>query len=156
MKILKLTNSAFYGLQEEVHNTKRAIIVLGFQTVKNIALTASVCDLFKSKNKSTHFPREELWKHSVAVAVCAKSIAQRVNLDREEDIFTAGLLHDIGIIIEDQYLNTDFIRVLNNPSHEELEFIEGPHEPKRYRVNDLKGIHDEFKQKLKDLERLGE
>ena len=39
---------------------------------------------------------------------------------------------------------------------EELDFIEGPHEPKRYRVNDLKGIHDEFKQKLKDLERLGE
>ena len=124
MKILKLANSAFYGLQEKVHNTKRAIVVLGFQTVKNIAVTASVCEIFKSKNKGSLFSREELWKHSVAVAVCAKSIAQRVNLDREEDIFTAGILHDIGIIMEDQYLNTDFIKILSNPSSEGPGFIE--------------------------------
>ena len=123
-KMLKLANSAYYSLPQKVLNIKRAVVLLGFKTVKNLAIATSVCDLFKSKGKINNYSREDLWKHSVVVAVCAKSIAQSTGLKIGEDIFTAGIMHDIGIIMEDQYFNADFIRVLENPSLEEVGLIE--------------------------------
>jgi len=122
-KILKMANSAYFSLREKVDNVKKAIVFLGFSSVKNLAMASSVCDLFKSKKSINGYTREELWKHSVVVALCAKSIALRAGLKVGEDIFTAGIMHDIGIIMEDQYLHDGFVKVLSDPSLKELDFI---------------------------------
>jgi len=111
-KILKIANSAYYGLVQKVTNVKRAIIFLGFKTVKNLSVAVSVSDMFKSEETIMGYSRGELWKHSVSVALCAKSITQRIGLMEAEDIFTVGIMHDVGIIIEDQYLNEYFKKVL--------------------------------------------
>ena len=111
-KILKVANSAYYGLVQKVTNVKRAIIFLGFKTVKNLSVAVSVSDMFKSEETIMGYSRGELWKHSVSVALCAKSITRRIGLMEAEDIFTAGIMHDVGIIIEDQYLNEYFKKVL--------------------------------------------
>lgn len=113
-KILKVANSAYYGLSEKVTNVKRAIIFLGFKTVKNLSLAVSVSDMFKSDETVMGYSRAELWKHSVAVAVCAKSIIQRVGLSASEDVFTAGIMHDVGLIMEDQYVHPLFEKVLTD------------------------------------------
>ncbi len=111
-KILKVANSAYYGLSQKVTNVKRAIIFLGFKTIKNLSVAVSVSDMFKSDEIIMGYSRGELWKHSVSVALCAKSISQRIGLMEAEDIFTAGIMHDVGIIMEDQYINEFFKMVL--------------------------------------------
>ncbi len=113
-KILKVANSAYYGLSQKVVNVKNAIVFLGFKTVKNLAVAASVCDLFKSEDSCNDFSLIDLWRHSVCVAVCAKTIAQRAGLQSGEEIFTAGIMHDIGIILENQYFPDEFAAVLTD------------------------------------------
>jgi putative nucleotidyltransferase with HDIG domain len=114
IKILKVANSAYYGLSQKVTNVKKAIIFLGFKTVKNLSVAVSVSDMFSSDEIILGYSRSELWKHSVSVAICAKSITQRMGLVEMEDIFTAGIMHDVGIIIEDQYINEYFKMVLTD------------------------------------------
>ena len=121
-KLLKVANSAYYGLQQNVVNIKNAIIFLGFKTVKNLAVAASVCDMFKSQDTVGGYSREDLWKHSVVVAICAKTIAQRAGLKSGEDVFTAGIMHDIGIIMEDQYLHDRFLTLLERTDLNEVGF----------------------------------
>ena len=123
-KILQVANSAYYGLTQTVTNVKRAIIFLGFKTVKNLSLAVSVSDMFKSEQTIMGYSREELWKHSVSVAICAKSITQRIGLMEMEDIFTIGIMHDVGIIMEDQYINNLFKKVLTDKTLQEAGIIE--------------------------------
>ncbi len=123
-KIIRVANSSYYGLSQKILTVKRAVVFLGFKTVKNLAIAASVCDLFKSYEQINDFTREELWKHSVVVALCSRSICLRAGLDIGDDVFTSGIMHDIGIVIEDQYMNNDFARVLQSPELDASGMIE--------------------------------
>ena len=76
VKVLKVVNSAFYGLPGQVASVDRAIILLGLSAVKNIAIAASIARLFKGRRISEHFSASDLWRHSVAVAVTAQDIAK--------------------------------------------------------------------------------
>ena len=127
-KILKTSNSAYYGSAGKVSNLKTAIIVLGFNLVKNLALSLSICDLFKSREKIGNFTREGLWKHSVAVAVCSKMIARRLNFNIAEDIFMAGIFHDIGMILEDQYVHGEFVKAMGIAHDKEMFLVDAEKE----------------------------
>ncbi|HUU85208.1 MAG TPA: HDOD domain-containing protein [Phycisphaerae bacterium] len=102
-KVLKVVNSAFYGLPGQVASVDRAIVLLGMSAVKNIAVAASIARLFKSGKMSEQFSARDLWRHSVAVGVAARLIAkasgQPAGLD---EVFLAGLIHDIGILVQRQ------------------------------------------------------
>lgn len=100
-KILKVVNSAFYGLPSQIASLDRAIIMLGLSAVKNIALAASLTRLFKANDISSQFEAKDLWKHSIAVGVCAKAIADRVRFGQEES-FVAGLVADVGLLAVQQ------------------------------------------------------
>ena len=102
-KVLKVVNSAFYGLPGQIASVDRAIILLGMSAVKNIAVAASIARLFKSGKMSEQFSAKDLWRHSVAVAVAARMIAKASGQPAGHDeVFLAGLIHDIGILIERQ------------------------------------------------------
>jgi len=102
-KVLKVVNSAFYGLPGQIASVDRAIVLLGMSAVKNIAVAASIARMFKSGRTAEHFTARDLWRHSVAVGVGARTIAraagQPAGLD---EVFLAGLIHDIGILVERQ------------------------------------------------------
>ncbi len=100
-KILKVVNSAFYGLPSQIASLDRAIIMLGLSAVKNIALAASLTRFFKGGELSEHFAARDLWQHSIAVGVCAKSIADKVRYAQEE-AFVGGLVHDMGLLVIQQ------------------------------------------------------
>lgn len=102
-KILKVVNSAFYGLPSQIASLDRAILLLGLSAVKNIALAASLARLFKADAISEQFAARDLWRHCIAVAVAAREIAGRCNRQREADeLFVAGLVHDMGLIVVQQ------------------------------------------------------
>jgi HD-like signal output (HDOD) protein len=98
-KILALINSSFFSLNDRIFSLNRAIILLGFNTIKHIALSTSLFSSIASGSNS--FKLAEVWKHMVAVAIAAKIIAKNnEEIAKEaENYFTAGLLHDIGDIL---------------------------------------------------------
>jgi putative nucleotidyltransferase with HDIG domain len=110
-KTLKLVNSAYYGFPRTVTKITEAVVILGFSAVKNLALSVSVCDFFNQADEN--FDRKLLWKHSVGVAVATGVIAKKAKVGGDlDEYFIAGLLHDIGLIIEDQFFHDEFIYCL--------------------------------------------
>jgi len=112
-RVLKLINSAYYGLGQPVTNLARAIIMLGINTVKNLALSTAVMGHLPSKNKAPGLNMEGFWRHSLGVGVSAKLLAKKRGIDPKltEEYFTAGLLHDIGkiplnAVLSNQYMLT--------------------------------------------------
>jgi len=100
-KILKVVNSAFYGLPSQIASLDRAIVMLGMSAVKNIALAASLSRLFRAGQLSEKFDARDLWTHCMAVGVCARMLAHASHAQAEE-IFVAGLVHDLGLLVEYQ------------------------------------------------------
>lgn len=111
-RILKVVNSAFYGLPGQIGSINRAIVLLGLNAVKNIAIAASLAKLFRGGSLTPDFSAKDLWTHSVAVASGSKMIADHIKLGLADEAFLAGLIHDIGMIVEIQYDRQKFIDVL--------------------------------------------
>lgn len=101
-RLLKLVNSAYYGFPRKITTVTHAVVILGFRNVKNIVLTAKTFDLFKScyVKIRKYFDVNMLWQHSLGVAVIAKKIGELVKYPDQETLFTGGLIHDIGKIVE--------------------------------------------------------
>lgn len=102
-RILKVVNSAFYGLPGQIGSINRAIVLLGLNAVKNIAIAASLTKLFRGGSLTPNFAAKDLWEHSIAVGTASKMIADSMKLAFADEAFLAGLIHDIGIVVEIQY-----------------------------------------------------
>jgi putative nucleotidyltransferase with HDIG domain len=113
-RVLKLINSAYYGMNQPVTNLVRAIIMLGINTVKNMALSSTMVENLMSKRAPRGLDMEGFWRHSLCVGVAAKLLAKRRGIDRKilEEYFTAGLLHDIGKIPLNAVLSEDYVLTL--------------------------------------------
>jgi len=98
-KILKLVNSAYYNLPQKIHNFEQAISLLGMEAIKNLALSASVYQVFDDMEKNSRFDLRKYWFHSLQCAVLANMIAKRIAYPFCEEAFVAGLLHDVGKLV---------------------------------------------------------
>ena len=106
-QVLKLINSAYYSLMNKVTSLTRAIIMLGLNTVKNLALSTAIIRSVGQAKKSKVLPIKEFWAHSIGVGVMAKLLAEErgLPLAEREEFFVAGLLHDLGKIpFGDEYI----------------------------------------------------
>lgn len=112
-RILKVVNSAFYGLPGQIGSINRAIVLLGMNAVKNIAIAASLAKLFRGGSITPDFSAKDLWTHSIAVATASKMIADTIKLGLSDEAFLAGLIHDLGVIVEIQYDRHKLIEVLS-------------------------------------------
>jgi putative nucleotidyltransferase with HDIG domain len=122
-KVLRMVNSAYYGIRNKVSSVKQAIVILGFNTIKSLALSTAIMDKFATSGSIEGFSRGAFWKHSLGVGITNRLLARRlVKRDQEEDFFMAGLLHDIGKIILDQYFHEEFLRVLAHMRMTNLSF----------------------------------
>ncbi len=123
-RILKVVNSAFYGLPRQIGSINRAIVLLGLNAVKNIAIAASLTKLFRGGEICPQFAARDLWVHSIAVAAGSKLICDELKMGLADEAFLAGLIHDIGIMVEVQALRHELVSVFeemtfdddNNPT----------------------------------------
>jgi HD-like signal output (HDOD) protein len=113
-RILRLVNSAAYALRCKVNNLHQAISYLGFDQIRNLAITASVAKVFRDHETIGAYKRSMLWRHMISVGICARLVARRCRIPSFEDAFLAGLLHDIGIILVDQHFHQAFVAVIND------------------------------------------
>ncbi len=110
-RLLKLVNSSFYGFPQRVSTVTGAIVLLGFDAIRNLLLTTSVLDLFPARIAHVRRDQEQLWDHSLGCAIGAKAIGNFLRHDKLEELFVAGLLHDIGKIVEMMFLPDEFARI---------------------------------------------
>jgi HD-like signal output (HDOD) protein len=113
-RILRCVNSSAYAVRMRITNLQHAIAYLGLKQIRNLAMTASVADLFKKDQTIKCYHRRGLWQHLVSVGICARLIAMRRKIADYEDAFLAGLMHDVGIVLEDQHLHQAFVRVIES------------------------------------------
>ncbi len=113
-KVLRLSNSAFYGMPRKITNINEAVVVLGFKVINTMVLSLTVFDMFPDAKDQPTFNRAQFWQHSVFCALLAKLIADVVdNRDVSPDeSFCCGLLHDVGKIVMEQYLHDDLQKVV--------------------------------------------
>lgn len=97
-RILKVVNSSFYGLPGQIASVERAIVLLGLNGVKNLAVAASLGHLFRGVKLCEPFTARDLWHHCIAVAVAARELANRHRLPVADEAFLAGMIHDIGML----------------------------------------------------------
>ncbi len=97
-RVLRVVNSAFYGLPGQIGSIDRAIMLLGLNAVKNIAIAASLSKMFKSGDVCDDLTGKDLWTHSVAVGATNKLITATIGLALPDESFLAGLIHDIGLV----------------------------------------------------------
>lgn len=122
-RVLQMVRRADSGVRGEVTSVARAVVLLGFEAVRNAALAVSVFQTFAgNKQPARHFDRQEFWKHSIAVAAAAELLAKATKentgtlaklppIDPDE-AFVAGLLHDLGKVALDAVLPKSFDRVV--------------------------------------------
>jgi len=112
-KILSLANSAFYGMPNQVTDLTRAIVVLGFNTVVDVAMSVSVSKLF-GKGESQEFDKSEFWVYSVATGEAAKMVADKLNIRQTEYAYLLGLLHDLGKVILSNFFEKEYDDIVFN------------------------------------------
>ncbi|MBL8991041.1 MAG: HDOD domain-containing protein, partial [Phycisphaerae bacterium] len=112
-RILKVVNSAFYGLPGQIGSINRAIVLLGLNAVKNIAIAASLAKLFKGGQLTPSFSAKDLWSHAAATAAATKMIADKLRIGLSDEAFLAGLIHDVGLMVMMQYDRNKLIEVLD-------------------------------------------
>ena len=127
-KILRLVNSTFYGFRSKIRNIPHAIIILGFNNVRNALVSVSIIKSFSEKKGFEGFEIKDFWKHSIAVAVISKYLSEESKLDSPDDCFVAGLLHDIGKVVLSQYFTELFGLVWKSIQEDGLSFYEAEKE----------------------------
>lgn len=123
-KVLRMANSAYYGYARRISSIGDALIILGFSTVRNLVLAASVYNVMDKELNGYYLLKGELWKHSMLTALIARLLAKKVNYDVPDQAFTAGLLHDIGKTILNTYMQKRFAEVLEKVHEGNVPFME--------------------------------
>src|SRR6266513_3419694 len=103
-RIMKVVNSAFYGLPGQIGSIERAIVLLGLNAIKNIAVAASLGQLFRGVNLCEGFTAKDLWTHCIAVGITARYIAKQMKVPLADEAFLAGMIHDVGLLVSLQVM----------------------------------------------------
>lgn len=118
-KILKIVNSAYFGFYRKITNVNQAIVILGFNEIRNITVASSLINSFKG-NFNKLFSWDEFWTHALGAAFIARSLGTLKLEVNSEDAFVAGLLHDIGKLVLSQHFQKSFATALKTAAENNL------------------------------------
>lgn len=110
LRLLRVVNSSYYGLRQKVDSISRAVVFVGMKDLRNMVVTTALQGAFKKGTHDDIFSRSQLWLHCAAVSICCKMISERIFSQVGEDPYLCGILHDIGMIVEDQAARDLFLQ----------------------------------------------
>lgn len=113
VKILKVVNSAYYSLPKQITSIGHAVVYLGFNTIKNLALSIAAIGMMPKDNASG-FDVQQYLLHSLATAGLAKQLAIKMDDTDPMDCFIGGLLHDFGKVVFAQFMPNEFRKALQS------------------------------------------
>ncbi len=94
-RILKISNSAFYGCLRTINNLQSAIVIIGYSAIRSLVIAVSTKEVYKNFGLTERM----LWEHSVGMGIASHLLAKEVNVSKVDDVFVCGLMHDIGKVI---------------------------------------------------------
>jgi len=122
--ILKLCNSAYFGLRCTVHSLREAVVMIGFDQLLEIILSLESARFFYAPCKGYDLEEGDLWRHSVGCALSSRIISKRLHREVKPALFTAALLHDIGKMVLSQFIKDYFQEIKKLIRDESLSFTE--------------------------------
>jgi HD-like signal output (HDOD) protein len=125
MRILRLVNSSYFGLAQKISSINHAVVYIGINTVKNLALSAAVIGVLPSTN-AAGFDMDGFLRHSLSTAIIARIIARKSGVQERDvfDYFLSGLLHDFGKIVFAHFLPHEFKKALTMAMEEGVHLYE--------------------------------
>jgi len=126
--ILKTANSAYYGFPSKITTIHYAIVVLGFNNIKNIVLSTTIMAHFSKSDENPLFDRRKFWQHSLLCGIISKKIAEHMGIKNSEEIFVCGLLHDCGKLILDSFFHDEFVLALQMSKEKNISIMNAENE----------------------------
>lgn len=122
--ILRLTNSAYFGLSQQVGSIRQAVVLLGWKRLGSLVLTSCMDAVLNKPVAGYDLDDGDMWRHALAVSAAAEGLSKILNIRNADEVFTAALLHDVGKLVLGRFVADDI---------DELENMPGPEQP----FNDL-------------------
>ena len=116
--LLKLANSAYFGIPSKVGSVRQAVLLLGLKRLIQMVIASCVSAIMDKPVPGYDLAPGELWRHSLAVTVAAEGLVKELKVDAAEEIFTAALLHDVGKLVLGEFVADDFNKIENALSPE--------------------------------------
>lgn len=135
-RVLKISNSSFYGCQRQIQTLPHAIMMLGYNTLRSLVVAASVKQVYKPYGLT----EKMLWEHSFAAGLAARLIAHSTRLVNEEEAFLGGLFHDIGKTIMNFFDSHQFQTVMEKSYNEGISFLEAEQQVYPYNHAEVGGL----------------
>ncbi|MFZ4858806.1 MAG: HDOD domain-containing protein [Desulfuromonadaceae bacterium] len=135
-RVLKISNSSYYGCQRQIQTLSHAIVVLGFGTLKSLIVAASVKQVYQPYGLT----EKMLWEHSFGAGLAARIIAKETRFASEEEAFLGGLFHDIGKIIMNSMNNRQFQDVMQRCYNDGLSFEDAERQVYPYTHAEVGGL----------------
>lgn len=123
-RILRLANSAYYGFSRQVATVDEAVVRLGLGEIRSQVLVIAAKDVIRRPVTGYQLDRLGLWRHSLVSAFAASRLSRALRQKRQDEAFMAGLLHDVGKLILDEYVATEFSGILRLVEEESVPFQE--------------------------------
>jgi putative nucleotidyltransferase with HDIG domain len=118
-KILRLANSAYFGLPRPVREVRTACVVLGFSTIESLAVGVTALEAL-SRSVGAAFDLDAFWRHSVATAIAAEKLARRVGIADPGPAFCGGIVHDVGKLVLASIAPPRYRRVVDGPTEDPM------------------------------------
>lgn len=122
LRLLKLVNSAYFSLRTKINNISEAVAYIGVDNLRNLIIVDALKNLFRGDRTRIFFSRNRLWLHCSVTSICCQMISERIFVQKGEDAFLCGILHDIGLIVEHQVAQAKFRQFCQefDPENEEM------------------------------------
>jgi HD-like signal output (HDOD) protein len=124
MNVLKIANSAFFGLPRQVTDIEQAIRMLGITEISSLCISCGTSQSLKPPAGVETVDLHRFWRHSVATGVIAKVLANKLNLGRWDSLYLAGLLHDVGAIVLDRFKHNMYEEIMDLTRQENIPILE--------------------------------
>jgi len=121
--ILKLANSAFFGLPGTISSISQAVAQLGWKRMYQLVIASTVNAVMDKHVPGYDLQRGQLWRHSVAVSVAAEILVKQRRINASDETFTAALLHDIGKVILGEFIQSD-LNLIDMAAVQDTSFVE--------------------------------
>jgi putative nucleotidyltransferase with HDIG domain len=123
-ELLRLCNSAYYGVSRQIESLDDAVRLLGTTKVFQLAMAAYARTMLGGAQEGYGLPAGALWTHSVTVAIAARCLARRMGVPQAGLLFTAGLLHDCGKVVLNEFVRREYAQIVRRVTEEHLSFSE--------------------------------
>lgn len=124
MNVLKVANSAFYGLRNKVATIEHAVRMLGTREITSLCIACSACSVLRPSFRQPTIDLTLFWRHSVATGVFSKLLASELNIGLLNNIYLAGLIHDVGKIVLDRFAHDMYSDVMQLAYNENISILE--------------------------------